>query len=268
MPGRTIMTLVTPVRDDPTYSLGQRIRAQRQKLGLTLDEVTELTGISKPYLSLIENDRVPNPPSEAKLQQLEQSLRLAPGALVRQAELMRTPPHVRQLLAKLLKSGDGPGDLDAAYLNGLLHEAAQSAAGTGVGEAVPLRGGVPIINKVTAGYPHDFTDLGYPPRVADEYLAVPGLQDPDAFATRVHGDSMEPKYRDGDVVVFSPALPPRDGDDCFVRFADGNSTFKRIFTDGERVRLQPRNERYAPQTVPMEDIAGMYRAVWRFERVD
>ncbi|MEM6313208.1 MAG: S24 family peptidase, partial [Planctomycetota bacterium] len=216
------------------------------------------------YLSLIETGRVSNPPSTEKLTALEQALAITPGTLVHHAELMRTPPHVRGLLAKLLKSNDT--DLDAAYLDGLLHEAADETGN--VGEPVQLRAGVPIINKVAAGYPRDFTDLDYPPRVADDYIAVPGLEDPDAFATRVHGDSMQPKYNNGDIVVFSPALPPRDGDDCFIRFADGTTTFKRMFAEGDTVRLQPRNEKYKATTVPMSEVAGMYRAVFRFERVD
>ena len=33
------------------------------------------TGISKPYLSLIETGRVPNPPSDEKLRRLEQARR-------------------------------------------------------------------------------------------------------------------------------------------------------------------------------------------------
>lgn len=83
---------------------------------------------------------------------------------------------------------------------------------------------------------------------------------------------MVPKYREGDIVIFSPALPPRDGDDCFVRFGDGQTTFKRVFfesADGAAVlRLQPRNERYRPQVVPSAQVSGLYRAIYRYQRVD
>ena len=130
-----------------------------------------------------------------------------------------------------------------------------------------------MINRVSAGYPKDFTDLSYPPRVADHYVSCPDVQDRDAFAARVFGDSMTPKYREGDVVIFSPALPPRDGDDCFVRFADGQTTFKRVFFESAEkgasvLRLQPRNERYRPQVVPSQNVTGLYRAVYRYQRVD
>ena len=132
---------------------------------------------------------------------------------------------------------------------------------------------VPVINRVSAGYPKDFSDMGYPPRVADEYVSCPDVSDRDAFAARVHGDSMTPKYRQGDIVIFSPALSPREGSDCFVRFADGQTTFKRVFFESDEsgrpmLRLQPRNEKYRPQTVPSENVAGLYKAIYRYQRVD
>lgn len=285
-------------------------------MGFTLDELAGLTGISKPYLSLIETGRVANPPSDEKLRKLEQALQFKPNELLSQAHLQRTPRDVRVMLQKLLqeqKRGEGSGvrvqgsgkdggsggamllaeprtlnpepsaaplNLDDAYLSGALRELVETtspaapAATPLVPHYDPSRvAAVPVINRVSAGYPKDFTDLSYPPRVADSYVGCPDLNDPDAFAARVHGDSMAPKYREGDVVIFSPAAAPRDGDDCFVRFEDGQTTFKRAFFetgDGGApvVRLQPRNETYRPQVVPRHQITGLFRAVWRFQRVD
>ena len=68
---------------------------------------------------------------------------------------------------------------------------------------------VPVINRVSAGYPKDFTDLSYPRGVADEYVGCPDVHDKDAFAARVAGDSMTPKYTQGDIVIFSPAASVR-----------------------------------------------------------
>ena len=311
--------------------LGPKIRRQRRRLGLTLDDLAGRTGISKPYLSLIETGRVPNPPSDEKLRRLEQSLGFTPGELLTQAHLQRTPRDVRAMLQRLIKNdamrkldagvnedvgtrpatssvGSGRGDagkektgnssgpsslsassrlriaassstassigeavdLDDAYLSGVLQELVDKSAGN---VETVTSNAVPVINRVSAGYPKDFTDLSYPPRVADEYVSCPDVHDREAFAARVQGDSMTPKYREGDIVIFSPALPPRDGDDCFVRFADGQTTFKRVFFEaGEKgasvLRLQPRNERYRPQVVPSQNVTGLYRAVYRYQRVD
>src|SRR6185369_8237271 len=82
--------------------LGPKLRRQRRRLGLTLDELAGRTGISKPYLSLIETGRVTNPPSDEKLRRLEQSLGFNPSELLTQAHLQRTPRDVRAVLQKLM----------------------------------------------------------------------------------------------------------------------------------------------------------------------
>jgi repressor LexA len=281
--------------------MGPKIRRQRRRLGLTLDDLAAKTGISKPYLSLIETCRVPNPPSDGKLRRLEQTLGFAAGELVSQAHLHRTPRDVRAVLEKLLQgedrvSGSGsrvsgeiqkagtrdsvetrdprpetrPLDLDAAYRSGVLQALVEQSAGNV--EQVTTNA-VPVINKVSAGYPRDFTDLSYPKGMADDFIGCPDLRDQDAFAARVHGDSMTPKYREGDIVVFSPAAAPKNGDDCFVRFEDGQTTFKRAFfeVDAENqqvIRLQPRNEKYPPRVIPAEQVSGLYKAIYKYQRVD
>src|SRR6476660_2210139 len=85
--------------------LGPKLRKQRRRLGLTLDELAGKTGISKPYLSLIETGRVMNPPSDEKLRRLEQALDFKAGELLTQAHLQRTPRDVRAVLSKLMTQG-------------------------------------------------------------------------------------------------------------------------------------------------------------------
>src|SRR5882672_5765573 len=90
-------------------TLGVKLRRQRRRLGFTLDELAGKTGISKPYLSLIETGRVPNPPSDEKLRRLEQTLGFTAGELVTQAHLFRTPRDVRAVLQKLISGREGSG---------------------------------------------------------------------------------------------------------------------------------------------------------------
>ena len=93
------------------------------------------------------------------------------------------------------------------------------------------------------------------------------VDDAQAFAARVVGDSMLPEYAEGDIVVFSPAAEVTDGCDCFVRIEpDHETTFKRVFFDDDgQVRLQPLNPRFAPQLFDRLHIAGMYRAVKKIQ---
>lgn len=280
-------------------TVGQIIRERREQRGLTLAVLAQAIGATKGYLSMIENHRVPNPPSIQLLTELERALDISEGELLRAAAWQNTPAPVKERyeqavdaaqqgmeLARWLKSttdrrGDGAKGLDklhksgelARRIEGLLGQGKKKKKGTrksgdeGIDDLVPMRFQVPVINRVAAGYPRDFTDLEFPRHVADDYVSVPGVTDPDAFAARVVGDSMQPDYREGDIVVFSPAAKVIDGCDCFVRLEpDHETTFKRVFmekTEGQ-VRLQPLNSNYPPRLLDREQIAGMYRAVWRF----
>src|SRR3982751_2896104 len=99
--------------------LGPKLRRQRRRLGFTLDELAGRTGISKPYLSLIETGRVTNPPSDEKLRRLEQTLGFNTGELISQAHLQCTPKDVRAMLHKLMtaegsaRNGSKPQTLNA-----------------------------------------------------------------------------------------------------------------------------------------------------------
>src|SRR5438034_3814941 len=99
-------------------ALGTKLRRQRRRLGLTLDELAGRTGISKPYLSLIETGRVPNPPSDEKLRRLEQTLGFTAGELIGQAHLQRTPRDVRAVLARLLTREGSSEAIATAPANG------------------------------------------------------------------------------------------------------------------------------------------------------
>ncbi|MDB5328714.1 MAG: lexA 1 [Phycisphaerales bacterium] len=252
---------------------GQRIRKARVARALSQDTLAETVGISKAYLSLIENGHLNNPPVDEKLLKLEAALGFQKGDLLHEAHLARTPKDIRAVLATLAggtQTGHGSG-LDTAYLSGVLQKAVE--ARTANVEPVRLAA-VPVINRVSAGGPSEFSDLSHPKAEADEYVGCPkginGDTDPDAFAARVSGDSMFPKYTAGDVVIFSPAATVREGDDCYVRLEDGQTTFKRVYfqtaEDGSEVaRLVPRNAKYDVRVVPVEQITGVYRAVYRYQ---
>ncbi|MBN2138505.1 MAG: helix-turn-helix domain-containing protein [Sedimentisphaerales bacterium] len=257
-------------------SLGQIIRKRRGELRLTLDEVGTRVGFSKPYLSTIETGRVNNPPGDELLTRLEKVLQFEPGVLLRIAHLEGLPSDIREeyesaeaeneRLRTLLKDLAGQ-KTNLTKLKEFLSESKSDAKGTG--PTISAGKAVPVINKVSAGYPTDFNDLDYPVGIADDYVRCPDLHDPNAFAVRVVGDSMEPRFNEGDIVVFSPAADVNNGDDCFVRFATPHeTTFKRVFFEADnQIRLQPRNEKYSPTIVDGKRVNGIYRAVTRYERL-
>ena len=261
-------------------SLGELIRKRREEKQLTQDQVAVRTGISKPYLSNIETDRIKNPPSDGVLERLEEKLEFPAGQLRKLAHLARTPMDVRaehesltteveklRSVLKQLLAGRRKPSGDDAKLNAIARRL--KSAKSNVSGMLSAGRAVPIINKVSAGYPHHFTDLDYPTSVADEYIRCPDVHDPQAFAAHVVGDSMEPNYAEGDLVIFSPNAQVRSGDDCFVRFAsDSSTTFKRFYSDkGGRIRLQPLNDKYPTEMYDREEIDGLWPAIMRIERI-
>ncbi|MCK5473510.1 MAG: helix-turn-helix transcriptional regulator [Planctomycetes bacterium] len=257
-------------------SLGQIIRKKREQLNLTLDDVSARIGFSKPYLSTIETGKVKNPPSDELLIKLERMLNFESGLLIHIAHMERLPSDIRQEY----ESTDAENKKWRKFIKNLVNQKADISklnellvdSELGIEKDVsPLAAGrlVPVINKVSAGYPTDFNDLDYPVGMADDYVRCPDLHDPNAFAVRIVGDSMEPKFNQEDIVVFSPAAEVRNGDDCFVRFAMPHETsFKRVFFEADnKIRLQPRNESYSPMIVESKRINGIYRAVIRYEKL-
>ncbi len=255
-------------------SLGHIIRRKREHLNLTLDEVSSLAGFSKPYLSTIETGKVKNPPSDELLRKLEKILEFEPGLLLHIAHLESLPSDIRQKY----ESAEAENQKFRQFLKNIIHkktsvkklDALLAEDNLGIEqEKASIAAGrmVPVINKVAAGYPADFDDLDYPAGIADDYVRCPDIHDPNAFAVRVVGDSMEPKFQEGDIVVFSPAAEVHNGDDCFIRFAEPHETaFKRVFFEPDnKVRLQPRNENYSPLIVDGKRINGLYRAIIKYE---
>ena len=114
---------------------------------------------------------------------------------------------------------------------------------------------VPVLGKIAAGLP-----IPMPPEtpaVAGEhteyadYVEVTEGQTggrSDVFALRVEGDSMiDALINDGDVVIMQATRTCDDGEMVAVWLRDENeTTLKRFFREGDRVRLQPMNTAMGP----------------------
>lgn len=72
-----------------------------------------------------------------------------------------------------------------------------------------------------------------------------------AFALKVQGKSMEPRFFDGDVIIVDPNLECRNGDLCVARIND-QTTFKRFRETSAEIRLEPLNDKYEILVVPKD----------------
>ncbi len=84
---------------------------------------------------------------------------------------------------------------------------------------------------------------------------------PSSFALRVRGDSMEPEFKEGDIVVIAPTVGPRPGDFVVATDATGEATFKQFRSAGLNERgqdvfeLTPLNPIYPPLRSDRQQLA-------------
>lgn len=119
---------------------------------------------------------------------------------------------------------------------------------------------VPMLGEVAAGQPLDVYSV-------EETLDVPESlwSGRKVFALRVRGSSMiDAGIRDGDYLIVEPCDSADDGR-TVVAEVDGQVTVKKVYREGEQVRLQPANPEMLPLTVAAEDvrILGLVAGVLR-----
>jgi phage repressor protein C with HTH and peptisase S24 domain len=122
---------------------------------------------------------------------------------------------------------------------------------------------VPVIGMAQAGAKGYFDDGGYPVGNGWDEVVFPDLGDPNAFALEINGDSMEPVFRDGDLIVVSPAAALRRRDRVVVKTTDGEVMAKELARRTARqIVLNSFNPSYEQRTIPVEEIAWIARIVW------
>jgi phage repressor protein C with HTH and peptisase S24 domain len=122
---------------------------------------------------------------------------------------------------------------------------------------------IPLIGLAKAGKGGFFDDAGFPVGGGWEQIAFPKVDDANAYALEITGDSMEPVYRDGDVIVVSPNAQVRRGDRVVVKTRDGEVLAKVLARQTARtVELASFNAAHPPLTLPAEAVAWMARIVW------
>lgn len=111
-------------------------------------------------------------------------------------------------------------------------------------------GPINVISWVSAGLFTEPVDE-WPPGVSPEGDPVFSKKKcgPNTFALVVEGDSMEPRFFAGDIIVVDPSLMPQTGDYCIARLK-GEVTFKKYYENGDEIRLIPLNETWEISTIP------------------
>jgi len=128
-----------------------------------------------------------------------------------------------------------------------------------VNQEFPRR--VPVVSWARAGQALDYGDLC---NQIDESVET-DCRDANSFALILEGDSMEPEFYAGDLVVFAPNVEPRNGDFVVCRLANNSGVlFKRLRRtgpEGSVIRLESLNVSYQPIEYPAAEVRYIYPAV-------
>ena len=103
----------------------------------------------------------------------------------------------------------------------------------------------------------------YPVGTGWDEVVFPDVGDPHAYALEVSGDSMEPVYRDGDVIIVSPESSIRKGDRVVVRTEGGEVMAKELLRQSaNKLELGSLNEAHPPRSLKRGEVAWMARIIW------
>jgi len=187
-------------------TIGQRAAHARKLRKLSQKAVAEKVGISQPTLSELERGESDG---TKFIVELAEALSVRVG---------------------WLKNGEGNLDADPVLDNNV-------TPGPYVG------GEVPLISWVQAGNWQEAVD-NYQPGYAEETVTATVQVKRHTFALRVKGDSMEPDFRQDDILIVEPEMEPEPGDLVVVKNGDNEATFKKLVQDGGDWYLKPLNPAY------------------------
>jgi len=122
---------------------------------------------------------------------------------------------------------------------------------------------VPLLGYAQAGAEGYFDDAGYPTGTGWDEIEIPTVSDPNAYALRVTGDSMEPVYRKGDILIVEPDAEVKRGDRVVVKTAKGEVMAKEVMRrSGRKIDLRSLNPRHADRSLGPKDIQWVARILW------
>ena len=212
------------------------IKKRREELGYTQKEISEACNVSEATVSRWESGGIINMKRD-KISKLAKILQVKPSDIIGESTEVHQPKAKESPLEKKYNTLDAHGKkvvdfvLDAEY---------QRCIGKDE-TSVPKTRIVPLFRAAAGkGEPTD----GVPFEDYEILAPVPG-----EFAVQISGDSMEPEYHHGDIVMCTKKIP--DPGEIGVIMVDGFLLVKQVLADNKGIYLHSFNKDY-------EDISLLY----------
>lgn len=204
--------------------LGKYLEISRKQKGLSTYDVNNLTKISQSYISLIEKGK--RKPSAVILKTL-------------------APVYGLDYMDLYEKAG---------YIDLIEDEKKDIFKKIG---AIPLSEiettKIPVLGKVKAGYNY----LAQENIIEYIYFNIDGSDKENYYALYVTGDSMEPLFDDGDIVIVHKQDDFDNGENCVVLINGDEATVKKVYKGTSGIKLQAVNPYYPPRIFTEEEIKDL-----------
>ena len=130
-------------------------------------------------------------------------------------------------------------------------------------KAKPPAKAVPLIGFAEAGTGGYFDDGGFPVGKGWDEIPFPAVNDEHAYALEISGNSMEPAYRDGTIILISPAASIRRGDRVVLKTRGGEVIVKELKRrTAKTVELRSVNAEHSDRSLPVRDVEWIARVMW------
>lgn len=211
-------------------NIGEKIKQRRKELGLSAEEIAQKIGVSPATIYRYESGDIKSPRSSV----------LRPIAKALDMDLYDLVGWDQFILDDFDDKESSNFQLCSKYPD--LIPISQ----------LKLRR-VPVIGEIAAGVPITAN------REYDEYIEVPDTADARKYdlSLRVKGDSMKPRYLDGDLVFIRCQPDVRDGQIAAV-VVGGEATLKRVYHAPGGVQLISENPEYSPMFYTEDDVNDIH----------
>ncbi|MEG0900365.1 MAG: XRE family transcriptional regulator [Oscillospiraceae bacterium] len=109
---------------------------------------------------------------------------------------------------------------------------------------------IPVLGKVQAGLPMEAIENIIDYEEIDEQMAKSG----EFFALQIRGNSMEPKFSEGDIVIVRKQPVVNNGDIAIVLINGDEATVKKFYQKENGITLVATNPSYEPMFFANDDI--------------
>ena len=217
-------------------SIGERLRRRRSELGMTLEEVAVLVGVTRATVQKYENGIIGNIPSD-KIERLSAALRTTPAALMGWTEAESAPAERESRPSRVARLYELANDHERQIIDTVLRPYEEQLER--------------VYDQPSAAGLGNYLDV---PVSQKQQYPIPALPRGAAFGVLISGDSMEPRIHNGATVFVQP-VPAVEHGEVGVFVLNGQAYCKQLRVDHQKreVRLHSFNSAYADMVIGEAD---------------